>query len=302
MNTEETEIMMTRKRNTVLVGVAMLAAAGLGTGIAVAVTGSSEQPPAPTPQASSTTYASPSYSWYRSMMSGDYGNGTGAPMMDGSSFGSYGWMMSPAGYRWMTGSGTAVPGWMTSGRLPSAMMSTGMMGGSDPGKVMGSLFAGAPGPRVTAAQATALGSQAPAGAQVSKPANAITFTTTTVRLAIIASPVGGPDETFRAAGLVNPRVIVPVGARVTIELVNADPDTAHGLVITASAANAAWMPMITARPSFAGAAEWFLGNPTSAGIHEGILAFTATTSGTYHYLCPVPGHARKGMVGAFTVR
>jgi len=52
-------------------------------------------------------------------------------MMGGS---SYGWMMSEAGYRWMTG-GAASPGWMTGGSLPGMMMG----GGTDPGKVMGSL-------------------------------------------------------------------------------------------------------------------------------------------------------------------
>jgi len=62
------------------------------------------------------------------------------------------------------------------------------------------------------------------------------------------------------------------------------------------------MPMMTARPAFAGSALWFLGNPTAAGLHEGTLTFTAATPGTYHYLCPVPGHAQKGMTGTFTVR
>jgi rusticyanin len=182
-------------------------------------------------------------------------------------------------------------------------MSNGRMGGgTDPGKVMGTLFANSPGPRVSAAQAAALAGQAPAGAQVSKAANTINFATATVRLAIVASPSGGPDETFRVAGLVNPTIIVPAGARVTIELVNADSGTAHGLVVTASAASASWMPMMTARPAFTGSALWFLGNPTSAGMHEGALAFTATTPGTYGYLCPVPGHAQKGMAGTLTVR
>ena len=54
--------------------------------------------------------------------------------------------------RWMTG-GVSSPGWMT-GTLPSAMMGAGMMGtgsGTDPGKIMGSLWANAPGPRVSAA-------------------------------------------------------------------------------------------------------------------------------------------------------
>jgi rusticyanin len=214
---------------------------------------------------------------------------------------SYSWMMSQAGYRWMMG-GTGSPGWMT-GALPPTMTGTAMMGsGTDPGTIMGSLFAAAPGPRVSAAQATALGSQVPAGAQVSTAGNTITFTSTTVRLTILASPLGGPDETFRAAGLVNPRIVVPAGARVSIQLINADPDTAHGLVITASDASTSWMPMMTARPAFTGSALWFLGNPTFAGMHEGTLAFTASTPGTYHYLCPVPGHAQKGMSGTFTVQ
>jgi rusticyanin len=297
--------MMTRKRNTILASAAVLAAAGLGTGVAVAV-GSSGQSPAPAPAASAAAYTSPSYSWYQSMMSGRYGTGTG--MMGGTSYGSYGWMMSQAGYQWMNGSGTASPGWMAGGTLPAAMMNTGMMstgmtgGSTDPGKVMGTLFANAPGPRVSPAHATALGSQAPEGAQVSKAANTITFTAKTVRLAVVASPSGGPDETFRVAGLVNPRIIVPAEARVTIQLVNADPDTAHGLVVTAGSANASWMPMMTARPAFTGSALWFLGNPTSAGLHEGTITFAAATPGTYQYLCPVPGHAQKGMAGTLTVR
>ena len=286
--------MMTRKRAGVLAGIAVIAAAGVGAGAAVAATSSPAQPAG----ASQAASVGPGYSWYRSMMTGYYGSGSGSGMMENS---SYGWMMSQAGYRWMTG-GTGSPGWMT-GALPPAMMGTGMMGGgTDPGKIMGRLFASAPGPRVSAAQAAALGSQVPAGAQVSTAGNTITFTSTTVRLTILASPLGGPDETFRAAGLVNPRIVVPAGARVSIQLINADPGTAHGLVITASDASTSWMPMMTARPAFAGSALWFLGNPTSAGMHEGTLAFTASTPGTYHYLCPVPGHAQKGMSGTFTVQ
>ena len=292
---------MTRKRNTILAGAALLAAAGLGTGIAVAAAGSPA--PAPAPAASAAAYTSPGYSWYQTTMSDYYGTGTGSGMMGAStSYGSVGWMMSQGGYRWMTGGSTS-PGWMT-GSLPSSMMSsTGMMGGStDPGQVMGRLFASAPGPRVSTAQATALGAQVPAGAQVSKAANTVTFTTGTVKLTIVASPADGPDETFRVAGLVNPRIIVPAGAHVTIQLINADSDTSHGLVITADSATMSWMPMMTDRPAFTGSALWFLGNPTAAGMHAATIAFTASTSGTYHYLCPVPGHAQKGLTGTFTVR
>jgi len=278
---------MTRTRISVLAGAAVLAAAGLGAGVAIAASGSSGQPAAAPASAAS---ASPGYSWYRSMMAGYLGGGG---MMGGS---SYGWMMSPAGYRWMTG-GSGAPGWMSGGTLPGAMMGIS----TDPGTIMGRLFAGAPGPRVSAAQAAALGTQAPAGALVSRASNTITFTTSAVRLTMLASPPGGPDETFRVAGLTNPAIIVPAGAQVSIQVINADPDTAHGLVITASNA-AAWMPMMTAQPAFTGSALWFLGNPTPAGMHAGTLTFTASAPGTYHYLCPVPGHARDGMTGTLTVR
>ena len=113
--------------------------------------------------------------------------------------------------------------------------------------------------------------------------------------------VGGADETFRIAGMVNPKITVPAGAQVSIDVINADPDTAHGLVITSGPARSSWMPMMTSRPAFTGSALWFLGNPTAAGMHTGTLTFTARTPGTYHYLCPVPEHAQKGMTGLFTV-
>ena len=283
---------MTRKRITVLAGAGVLAAASLGTGVAIAASSSPSQPASASTSASpGAASAGPGYSWYRSMMSGSYGGS----MMGGS---SYSWMMSDAGYQWMTG-GTSAPGWMTGGTLPGSMMGTGT--GTDPGKIMGSLWANAPGPRVSSEQATTLGGQVPAGARIDRTANTITFTTTTVRLSIVASPSGGPDETFRIAGMTNPAIVVPAGAQVSMEVINADPDTAHGLVITASTASSP-MPMMTERPAFTGSALWFLGNPTSAGMHAGSLTFTATTPGTYRYLCPVPGHAQKGMAGAFTVR
>jgi len=191
---------MTRRRASILAGIAVVAAAGLGAGVAIAAT--SGGGPAPNSTVA-TSPGGPGYSYYRSMMGGYFG---GSSMMGGT--GSYQWMMGPA---------------------------------------------------------------------------------------------GGPDETFRIAGMVNPAVVVPAGAMVSIQVINADPDTAHGLVVTASSGQTSWMPMMTSRPAFTGSALWFLGNPTTAGMHAGTLTFTAATPGTYHYLCPVPGHAQKGMTGTFTV-
>jgi rusticyanin len=291
---------MMRRQIKTLAMTAALAAAGLGTAAAITACGTSGQTPgtaaSASPPAGTQARAPDSYPNYRSMM----GRYFGGSMMGG---GARGWMMSPAGYRWMTGV-TGVPGWMRGGHFPAYMMGTGMMGTgtrADPGKLMGRLWADAPGPRVTPAQAARAGNQISAGAHINQAARTITFTTGTVHLAAVASPAGGPDETFRIAGMVNPKITVPAGARVSIQVINADPDTAHGLVITRGQGQSSWMPMMTSRPAFAGAALWFLGNPTTAGMHTGTVTFTAATPGTYHYLCPVPGHAQKGMTGLFTV-
>jgi rusticyanin len=254
-------------------------------GAAVTGCATTSKPPAAAASPGGSTYA-----YYRTMMGRLYGGGS---MMGGS---SYGWMMSETGYRWVMG-GLDAPAWMRGSALPGVMMGTS----SDPGQVMGALFANAPGTRVSPAQAARLGDQIPAGATVSSARHRITFSGASVRLVVLASPVGGPNETFRIAGMVDPVVVVKAGARVSIQVVNADPDTAQGLVITASGAGSSRMPMLTARPAFTGSAVWFLGNPTSAGMHAATLSFTASTPGTYQYLCPVPGHAQEGMTGTFTV-
>lgn len=276
---------MMRKRYSVLAGVA---AAGLGIGIWAAIPGGSPSHVTASATASPAPSASSGYAWYRSMM----GSYSGGMMMGGSPSGQ---MIGPAGYQWMTG-GAGAPGWMRGGSLPPAMMGTG----TDPGKIMGRLWADAPGPRVSASAADRLGSQIPAGARADRAANTLTFTGPAAALTVLPSPQGGRDETFRIAGMTNPAIAVRAGARVSIEVINADPDTAHGLVITASTITS-WMPMMTAQPAFPGSALWFLGNPTAAGMHAGTLTFTASSPGTYRYLCPVPGHAQKGMTGAFTV-
>jgi rusticyanin len=260
---------------------AVLVAAAIGATLALTFGGTSGNSSAET-----------SYAYYQSMM-GRFGLGGGS-MMGGS---DYGWMMGNSGYGWMMGGTSVAPQWMQGQRLPGFMMGTS----ADMGQVMGRLFADAPGPRVSPAEAAALGNQVPAGANVDKGANRVTFAGSRVKLTVVASPPGNPDETFRAAGLVNPAIVVPRGAQVTLTLVNADPDTSHGLVVTSIRSASSYLPMMAAPQAFSGAAVWFLGNPTSAGMHEGSMTFTASTPGTYQYLCPVPGHAEKGMVGSFVV-
>jgi rusticyanin len=280
---------MTHTRLAAAISMAAFAAAGLGVGVGVAACGATGQVPA-----AAGSPGSSGYSYYRAMMGRLYSAARPSGMMGSTA--SQGWMMSETGYRWMMG-GPDAPAWMRGSALPGYMMGTSR----DSGKIMGALFADAPGTRISPAQVARLGRQIPAGATVSRAQHSITFSGTTVRLVVLASPAGDPDETFRMAGMVNPAVVVKVDARVSIEVINADPDTAQGLVITASGIRSAQMPMLTASPAFAGSAVWFLGNPTSAGMHAATLSFTARTPGTYRYLSPVPGHAQQGMTGTFTV-
>ena len=274
---------MNRKQLVVMIGVVALGAAGIGAGVAVAVShGVSSQ------GTTSTAPVSPIYSYYRSMMA-NFDNGS---MMGGSGNS----IMGQYSYQWMMG-GAGAPGWMHGGKLAKSMMGTN----TDPGEVMGALFANAPGPRISPSEATKFGNQTPSGATVDAKSHRITFSGSTVHLVVLASPPGGPDETFRASGMVNPTIVVRKGAHVRIEVINADPDTAHGLVVTNAASASSWMPMMTAAPAFSGSALWFLGEPTSTGLHAGTISFTASVPGTYQYLCAVPGHARKGMVGTFLV-
>ena len=280
---------MKRTRLATAIGTAAIAVAGLGGATAITACASPSQAPA-----AAATPGGSAYSYYRSMMGRLYSASGSSGMMSGTS--SRGWTIGGTGYRWMMG-GLDAPGWMRGSALPGYMMGSSR----DPGKIMGALYARAPGARVSAGEAARGGSQVPAGATVSRAQHRITFSGASVRLTVLASPAGGPDETFRIAGMVNPTIVVKAHAHVSMQVVNADPDTAHGLVITAGGARSSWMPMLTTRPAFPGSAAWFLGNPTSAGMHAATLSFTAGVPGTYRYLCPVPGHAQKGMTGTFTV-
>jgi rusticyanin len=273
-----------RRRIFVVVGIAVLAVAGLGAGMAVAVSAVSSSPG----MMSSGATSGSSYSYYRSVMS-SFG---GSTMMGGSSNS----MMSGTEYRWMMG-GASAPGWMRGGSLPGFMMGTS----TDEGEVMGKLFANAPGSRVSTARTGRLSHEITAGETLDATHNRISFSGTTAHLVVVAGASGSSNGVFRIAGLVNPTVSVQAGARVIIEVVNADPNMAHGFVVSTIGSASSSMPMLTARPGFSGSALWFLGDSTAMGMHDATFTFTATIAGTYQYLSPVPGDSRAGMVGAFMV-
>lgn len=148
-------------------------------------------------------------------------------------------------------------------------------------------------------QVEAASTATPAGASVDRGANSITFGSNAVSFTVVSVPPGGPDMTFRIAGLVNPTIVVPKGATVSVQFINADTDEAHGWEVTA--AQPPFQFQIGAA-AFAGAFARGLGDPTAAGDGTETVTFTASKTGNYQYVCPMPGHAQMGMHGAFTVR
>lgn len=231
--------------------------------------------------------------------SGSTQNGTGGySNMMGSGASGYGGMMNGwTGTGSGSGSGTGMMG--GSGR---AMMG-GSAAGINMGSMMGRALANASGQYVSTAQAAAESNAVPAGASVDATHNRLTFTGNTVTLTLVAGADEKNDYAFKVAGLTNPQIIIPTGARVTLRLINADADTAHGvLVTTTDAANTSWMPMMTSTVAFPGSALWALGEAGGSGAPVATTSFTATTAGTYTYLCTVPGHTQQGMHGTLTVR
>lgn len=196
------------------------------------------------------------------------------------------------GYGWGYGSG---PG-----------TGPGMMGGYGNGYgygMMGAYGAYAYSERsVPAARVAALGDSAPSGATVDPSANRVVFASRAVTLVVVASPSGQRDETFRIAGLVNPTVVVPVGAAVHLTLVNADTGMYHNLVVTPAGPPFSYMAMMQAPLAFPGAATPLMPPATTSASPSAATAFVAQAAGTYTYLCTYPGHARAGMYGRLIVR
>jgi len=153
---------------------------------------------------------------------------------------------------------------------------------------------------VSTSQVRTLGDQVPAGASVDKAADKITFIRATVSFIVVAIPPGGPDMTFRVAGLTNPNIVVPQGSQVTVEFINADTDEAHGWLVTNQ------QPPFnfgqSRQPAISGGSAGLIGDPTTAGDGARTVTFRADPTGTYQYICPMPGHAQMGMHGTFIVR
>ena len=184
------------------------------------------------------------------------------------------------------------------GGLGSMGSSSAMMGSSS--TMMGS--SGGREATLTNAGLFALVSQGEQGASIDQNTNTVTYTGRIVTLVALASPHGKPNMTWEIDGLVNPTIVMRPGTQVDVVLANTDWGYMHGFELTAT-------PPPYPSMAMAGVTSDFFLMPlpprttrtTSSARYYTRSANLITTSGTYHYLCPVPGHAAMGMFGTIVV-
>jgi sulfocyanin len=123
-----------------------------------------------------------------------------------------------------------------------------------------------------------------------------------VTLDIVAGSTNkGNYWNFNGAQFGEMTIVVPVGAEVTLNFSNSDPNMAHSVGISAGFDTAP--AMVDPTPIFAGAVS---SNPTSMteatlpGQAE-TITFTASEAGEYSMVCYIPGHAVSGMWIHFNV-
>ncbi|MHB8620113.1 MAG: cupredoxin domain-containing protein [Chloroflexota bacterium] len=192
------------------------------------------------------------------------------------------------------GQGGMMGGGMAGGQ--GGMMGGGMASGQ------GGMMGGTPAQSDSPGAARALMNRAAAGASVNRQANTVTYQGANAEVVALASPEGSPDMTWTVDGLVNPTIIVRKGASVTVHFFDADNGTMHGWELSSTPPPYPYMAMMASHVAFPGAFAMPVAGATGQSWSGRTIQFTASTAGTYYYLCPVPGHAQKGMYGRLIAR
>ncbi|MHB8293349.1 MAG: cupredoxin domain-containing protein [Acidimicrobiales bacterium] len=259
-----------------ITGTTLGVSAALSAGIAFAVASPPAAPAAPA--ASKAGPASPAYGAIGTM--GSAGSVMGSAGPKGSNYGAMG-----------SGIGSAGPKGSNYGTMGS-----GMSGG-------GAGRRGTVNNTVNNSSLAGLVRHGEQGAVIDAKTNTVTYKSQAVNLVALASPHGKPNMTWEIDGLVNPTVVVPPNAHLNVVLVNTDWGYMHGFELTTTAPPYPHMAMAGVVDSF------FLMPLPPRTTHSVTTAsyYTRTGSitppaGTYHYLCPVPGHAAAGMFGTLVVR
>lgn len=136
-------------------------------------------------------------------------------------------------------------------------------------------------------------------AVIDKNSNSVTFKGQDVNVVLFGGPQNADDK-FVVSGLVNPTINVPKGSKVTLTLINEDAGMPHGMEIIASPPPYAYMSMMQG-PVYPGAYLPVVPQAANEVYPTASTTFTAFQSGTFYYICQVPGHAAKGMYGEIVV-
>ena len=147
--------------------------------------------------------------------------------------------------------------------------------------------------RIPAAELSALNASATPGLSFDAN-NSIWLPSGSARLVIYASP-SDHDMAFLIQGLVNPAVHIASGARVSLTVVNLDPEMYHNWALSLRGPPFGAMPMMGSEMRMA-----MLSPASTQGYWSQSASFTAEP-GSYWYLCTYPGHASSGMYGSLIV-
>lgn len=155
----------------------------------------------------------------------------------------------------------------------------------------------------TPAHVAALVRQSEQHVTIDRATNTITYHGTQDLLVPLAAPAALhlKGMQWEIDGLINPTVVIPHGARVTVDLVNADQGYMHGFEVTKGVPPFQEMAMRQGTVAFSGSFIRPILPETTQGQFHRSTHFIATIAGTYYYICPVPGHAAHGMAGRFVV-
>lgn len=155
----------------------------------------------------------------------------------------------------------------------------------------------------TPAQVAQLVQKSEQGVTIDRTTNTITYHSAQDLLVPLASPTALHIKgmQWEIDGLINPKIVVPKGARITVDLVNADRGYTHGFEVTTARPPFHEMVMMRGSAAFSGAFIMPVLPETPQGQYHRSTQFTATKAGIYSYICPVPGHAAQGMAGRIVV-
>ena len=167
----------------------------------------------------------------------------------------------------------------------------------------GAMMATSGGVPWTPAQVGQLVRQSAQQATIDHATNTVTYHGAHPVLVVLAAPAAlhGPGMPWEIDGLINPTVVIPPGARVTVVLINGDQGDLHGFEVTTASPPFGEMAMMQGPVAFSGSFIPPIWPETGQGQYHRSTTFIAAVAGTYHYLCPVPGHAEAGMAGTLVV-